>query len=57
MPTPEESARQQIDEALRLAGWAVQDVGNANVHASRGVVIREFPLKQGHGFADYLEWR
>ncbi len=54
MPTPEESARQQIDEALRLAGWPVQDVGDANVHASRGVAIREFPLKQGHGFADYL---
>ena len=26
----------------------------ANLHAARGVAIREFPLKPGHGFADYL---
>ena len=25
-----------------------------NVHASRGVAVREFPLRSGHGFADYL---
>jgi type I restriction enzyme R subunit len=54
MPAPEESARQQIDGALSGAGWSVQDIGEANVHAARGVAIREFPLKQGHGFADYL---
>ena len=46
--------RQQIDEALDKAGWAVQDVKGVNLHASRGVAIREFPLKQGHGTADYL---
>src|SRR5262249_10118942 len=54
MPAPEESARQQIDGALSGAGWAVQDIGEANVPAGRGVAIREFPPKQGHGFADYL---
>jgi type I restriction enzyme R subunit len=54
MPAPEESARQQIDDALSGAGWAVQDVAEANVHAARGVAIREFPRKAGHGFADYL---
>jgi type I restriction enzyme R subunit len=54
MPGPEESARQQIDEALDAAGWSVQDVETANVRVARGVAIREFPLKHGHGFADYL---
>jgi type I restriction enzyme R subunit len=54
MPTPEEIARQQIDEAMDAAGWDVQNVEAANVHAARGVAIREFPLKHGHGLADYL---
>jgi type I restriction enzyme R subunit len=54
MPPAEESARQEIDKALNLAGWAVQDVGEANIHAARGVAIRECQLKAGHGFADYL---
>src|SRR3954452_15649657 len=54
MPKPEEVARQQIDAALDKAGWIVQDASAANVHAGRGVAIREFPLKAGHGFADYL---
>lgn len=35
-------------------GWSVQTVEGANPHAARGVAIREFPLKDGHGFADYL---
>jgi type I restriction enzyme R subunit len=25
-----------------------------NIRASAGVAVREFPLKRGHGFADYL---
>ncbi len=32
----------------------MQDVGGANIHAGRGVALREFALKPGHGFADYL---
>ena len=52
-PQPEAEARQEIDRLLQAAGWAVQDVGAANIHAARGVAIREFPLP-GHGFADYL---
>jgi type I restriction enzyme R subunit len=32
----------------------VQDVSATNIHAGRGVAIREFPLVSGHGFADYL---
>jgi hypothetical protein len=32
----------------------VCDVSQVNLAASRGVAVREFPLKSGHGFADYL---
>lgn len=55
MGRPEQEARKTIDAALTAAGWTVQDPGSkANVYAARGVAIREFPLKPGHGFADYL---
>jgi type I restriction enzyme R subunit len=54
MPTPEDKALQHIDEALERCGWAVQDVKDVNLGASRGVVVRNFPLARGHGFADYL---
>src|SRR3990172_7861476 len=50
----EQAARQNIDKLLWLAGWHVCDVTEADIHAARGVAIREFPLKTGHGFADYL---
>jgi type I restriction enzyme R subunit len=53
-PSPELQAREQIDVLLSVAGWLVQDADQANIHAGRGVAIREFPLKSGHGFADYL---
>ena len=52
---PDESqAREHIDQLLKAAGWDVQDVDQANIHAAKGVAIREFPLREGHGFADYL---
>jgi len=51
---PEQEARSEIDELLGLAGWSVQNVADTNLRAARGVAIREFPLKRGHGFADYL---
>ncbi|HET9823590.1 MAG TPA: DEAD/DEAH box helicase family protein, partial [Burkholderiaceae bacterium] len=54
MSTPEQRARAEIDRLLGLAGWAVQSVGEADLHAARGVAVREFPLNPGHGFADYL---
>ncbi len=54
MPTPEEQARQQIDRLLAAAGWAVQDVKVADIHAARGVAIREVALNPGFGEADYL---
>ena len=52
--TPEQQARAEIDRLLQAAGWAVQSVDAVNLHAARGVAIREFPLEPGFGFADYL---
>ncbi len=51
---PEERARAEIDRLLAAAGWSVQSMSETNIHAARGVALREFPLKSGHGFADYL---
>jgi type I restriction enzyme R subunit len=51
---PEEIARVAIDQLLTAAGWHVQDAKAANLHAGLGVAIREFPLKDGHGSADYM---
>ena len=39
---------------LVAAGWVVQSRDEANLHAARGVAVREFKLLPGHGFADYL---
>ena len=52
--TSEEHARKHIDALLLAAGWHVCDVSDANIHAAKGVAIREFPLDSGFGFADYL---
>ncbi|MDF0644290.1 MAG: type I restriction-modification enzyme R subunit C-terminal domain-containing protein [Nitrospira sp.] len=54
MTTPEDKARDDINELLEKAGWKVQDYKSANLHAGRGVALRNFPLAEGHGFADYL---
>ena len=54
MPTPEQRAREVIDRLLEQAGWAVQAVAEADIHAARGVALREFELNPGHGTADYL---
>lgn len=53
-PNPEQLAREQIDALLEAAGWLVTSVTQANIHGSRGVAIREFPLVDGLSFADYL---
>ncbi|MBI5618588.1 MAG: DEAD/DEAH box helicase family protein [Gammaproteobacteria bacterium] len=53
MANKELQAREEIDRLLGAAGWRVCDAAQANIHAARGVAIREFPLP-GHGFADYL---
>ena len=52
MPTPEEQARETIDQLLEAAGWRVQNRNGLNLGAARGVAVREFPLETG--FADYL---
>ncbi len=54
MIAPEQLARLEIDRLLAAAGWRVFDLAEANLHAARGVALREFPLAAGHGFADYL---
>lgn len=51
---PEQEARVQIDAKLEDAGWVVQDYRAMNLSASRGVAVREYPMKRGHGTADYL---
>lgn len=54
MPSPEDQARENIDRMLTKSGWAVRDQGDAHISAYRGLAIRNFTLKQGHGFADDL---
>lgn len=50
--TPEQEARNQIDAQLVACGWSVQDYKQFNPSASRGVALREAPLKSGT--CDYL---
>jgi type I restriction enzyme R subunit len=50
----EQFAREHIDRLLTAAGWWISDANKVNIHAAHGVAIREFPLKSGFGFADYL---
>jgi type I restriction enzyme R subunit len=52
--SPEAIARQTIDQLLAAAGWHLCNMVHANIHAARGVALREFPLNPGYGFADYL---
>ena len=53
--TPEEQARVNIDRQLEQTGWSVQDTPTPlNLYEGPGVAAREFPMKSGHGHADYL---
>ena len=58
--TPEQRAREEIDGQLEACGWAVQGFASMDIHAGRGVAVREYPLKWTEGaeiksgFADYL---
>jgi type I restriction enzyme, R subunit len=54
MTQPEDKARENIDGMLTKSGWTVRDQGEANISAYRGLAIRNFTLKTGHGEADYL---
>jgi len=50
--TPEQQAREHIDQLLQAAGWEVQDLKRANLSAKLGVAVREYPTESGP--ADYL---
>jgi len=52
--TPEQKARREIDAKLVASGWLVQDRDDLDLTAGRGIAVREFPMKSGFGFADYL---
>src|SRR6266700_3519835 len=52
--TPEQQARREIDAKLIASGWLVQDRDDLDITAGRGIAVREFPMKSGFGFADYL---
>src|SRR5260370_11744596 len=52
--TPEQRARREIDAKLSASGWLVQDRDDLDLTAGRGIAVREFPMKSGFGFADYL---
>jgi len=58
--TPEQRARKKIDRQLAAGGWEVQNYRDIDIHASRGVAVREYPLswseagKGKTGWADYL---
>src|SRR4051812_23859644 len=52
--TPEQKARRLIDAKLTDAKWLVQDRDDLDLTADRGIAVREFPMKSGFGFADYL---
>ena len=49
---PEEEARKQIDVQLIACGWSVQNYDRFNPSESRGIALREVPLKAGR--CDYL---
>ena len=42
MPTPEEQAREIIDQKLTTTGWVVQDFKLLNLRAGPGVAVREY---------------
>src|SRR5450756_487542 len=52
--TPEQKARREIDVNLTAAGWLVQNRDELDLTAGRGIAVREFVMKSGFGFADYL---
>ena len=45
--TPEAIARSQIDAMLTTSHWQVQDYRQFNPASSRGIALREVPLKSG----------
>jgi len=41
--TPEDLARQNIDQHLSAAGWIIQNRDAANITADRGLLSANFP--------------
>lgn len=54
MPDPEQQARREIDAKLTASGWLVQDRHEMDLTAGRALAVREFPMRPGFGFADYI---
>ena len=52
MDTPEDKAREHIDQLLVDAGWTLQDRSQFDRKAAPGVAVREFPMQKG--YCDYL---
>jgi len=52
--TPEERARDLIDQQLTQAGWFVCDRKDIDLFNHEGVAVREVIMATGHGRADYL---
>ena len=52
--TPEQKARREIDAKLVASGWLIQNRDELDLTAGRGIAVREFVMKPGFGFADYL---
>ena len=50
--TPEQVARDRIDDRLRAAGWHVQDRDALDFNAGLGIAVREYPTENGP--ADYV---
>ena len=50
--TPEQAAREVIDEKLSQAGWFVQDKKKIDFNASLGIAVREYQTDVGP--ADYV---
>ena len=49
---PEQIARDTIDKMLTEAGWVVQSKNDVDIHASKGVAVREYQTDIGP--ADYV---
>lgn len=45
--TPEQNARQIIDQKLFQSGWIIQNLNKLNLSAGVGVAVREFPTSTG----------
>lgn len=45
--TPEQKAREAIDQRLIQAGWILQDMCQLNPMAGPGVAVREFSTSTG----------